>query len=190
MGVRSVAGLAAAWLVTLLAVTLYPLILRPPEPCKEMYSQTAYGGTFTDPKLTKDQPKLFCACLSDAARRTSTSWSVAAIWVALGGAFLTLLGGALGPVPGSTPGTLRSQRGIVLAGIGALLLAFAAFANSRETAASTAAATAHSALTLDEATDTFKACIQAKSFWMSSRVESGELIIERFVGKQRPTPTP
>jgi hypothetical protein len=161
-------------------VTLSPLVLPPPEPCKAIYSQTAYGGTFTDPYLVRKAPALFCACLSDAARRTSTSWSMAAILAGLTGAFLTLLGGALGPVPGSAPGTLSSQRGILFAGIGALLMAYAVFANSRETAASTTAATAHSALTLPNHTAMFTACIQAKSIWMSSRVESGALITDIF----------
>ncbi len=191
MSVRWVVGLAVVLLMTLLTLTLLPLRLPPPEPCKAIYSQTAYGGTFTDPDLTKANPPLFCACLSDAARRTSTSWSIVAIVAGLVGAFLTLLGGALGPLPGSTPGTLRSQRGILLAGIGALLMAYAVFANSRETAASTTAATAHSALTLDDRDKMFADCIQAKSLWMASRVESGALIMGTVtvVEKQQPTPT-
>lgn len=192
MNVRWIGVLIAAVLGALLiAIFLTPLgnqarlaLSGGPAPalCVEMNNLKAQGVTFTDPSKAKEKAALFCTCLSDAARRTSSTWSIAAILVGLIGAFLTLLGGALGPMPNSVPGTLRSQRGILLAGTGALMIAFAVYANSRATAASNVAADAQSALALPD-DQMFVACIRAKSFWIASRVDSAGLLLDRIGSK-------
>lgn len=120
----------------------------PPTSCAKMNGRKSQGVIFTDPTAAKADPALFCSCLSDAARRTSSSWLNVTVIVGLFGMFLTLLGGALGPPPGAAPGTLVAERGILCAGVGALMLVFAAYANSRASSASNVAADAHSAIAL------------------------------------------
>ena len=197
MGIRWGVAVAAGLLIILVLAKLFaplasesawPFQVEPaPTQCAEIGNQKPQGVTFTDPEKAKDHPRLFCSCLSDAARRTSSSWSSAAIMLGLCGGFLTLLGGALGPLPNSVPGTWRSQRGILLAGTGALLIAFAVYANSRATAASSVAAEAHSALALPD-DKVFEACIRAKSVWMSSRIESAGLFLHGLGTEASRTP--
>ena len=165
--------------------------------CAQIDPERSQGVIFTNPPVAREHPDMYCACLSEAARRTSSNWSAVAILSGLVGAFLTLLGGALGRPEKAPAGTLSGERGILLAGLGALLISAAVYANSRASAASTAAADTHTALTLPEK-DMFVACVRAKSIWMSSRVDSSTLLIQRVdaSGKHeksdsgpRPTPT-
>lgn len=154
-----------------------------PPQCEEIANKQR-GIIFTDYKKAKANPPLFCSCLSEAARSTSSRWLAAVVPCALIGAFLTILGGALGPVEGVKAGTLPGQRGVLLAGIGALMLAFAVYGNSRATAASNVAAEAHSALALNDNRQMFAACVATKSSWMSSRVDSAGKFISSMDSRQ------
>lgn len=199
------------WIGALLAlgVVAFAVIERfgeaPRAECREIDELRPRGVIFTKPDVARQKPMLYCSCLSDAARRTSSTWLEVALAVAAIGALCALFGGALGPAPDAQPGTLRAQRGILLTGIGALLIAFATYCNARSTVASTVAAEAHAALTLADETEMFTVCIRAKSFWISSRVESASQLFDQLgatpvardkddsaasATRRRPSPTP
>src|SRR6266404_6246534 len=112
-GLRGPALRAGVALLVLLTIGL--LLFRPgaswliageirPE-CAQIDPERSQGVIFTNPAVAMKAPALYCACLSEAARRTSSSWLFVAIPLSLVGAFLTLLGGALGPEEGAKPGT-------------------------------------------------------------------------------------
>ncbi len=151
--------------------------------CESVDAERTGGIIFTNPEVVDLDPALFCTCLSEAARRTSSNWLLFAIPLALVGGVMALLGATLGPKANADRGTFQGERGVLLAGGGALVIAFAVYMNSRATAASTVAATAHSALALSKP-EMRIACIQAKSSWISSRADSTSLLLKGLVADQ------
>ena len=170
--------------VTIINFSLIPTDTEIPA-CKNIEGGKSKGIIFTHPEKAKAKPGLFCSCLSEAARRTSSNWLIVAVIVGLLGASFVLLGGALGPPEGAKPGTLPGERGIILAGLGALLISLSVYANSRATAASETSAKAHTALALDQ-NNMYNVCIDAKSEWISSRVESAASLLNRVSGEKPP----
>jgi hypothetical protein len=112
-----------------------------------------------------------CGDFSQKMQGTSSKWAALAWTAGIIGTMGSLLGGILGAGK-DTDKLYRRSSGVILASLGSLLAATAAYSISRSSAASDAAAAATRARAEPDDHARFVKCLNARAQWLESRAAS------------------
>lgn len=117
----------------------------------------------------------FCSTVVDAATTDSSQYSIWGITSVGAGTAAVATGSIIGPDDGGS-NIVQKQRGLLVATGGLVAIGVGVYLLGRSDAASKAASEANAALVQDPS-DTFATCVQAKSAWISSRTDSNASFI-------------
>jgi hypothetical protein len=118
--------------------------------------------------------RTFCHDLTEAARRTASTYMFVAWITGVLGSLMVVVGQTIHPC---TNCVLR-ELGLVVSFIGGMVVAFAYYCFSRADAASKAAATANAGLGTRTPEEAYLIALQAKSVWLASRIDSNAVAIK------------
>jgi hypothetical protein len=112
-----------------------------------------------------------CVRLARDLQSASSNWAIASWVIGLLATLLSVLGGIVGQGPAGSPWYQRGA-GVLLASVGSILSATAAYSVARSNAASSAAAAATLALGEPDRASAYRKCLDAKAQWLASRTDS------------------